>query len=121
MARSQRLDAPGRFHHLFNRAAKRQVLFADRRDYRYFLMLVACAVRRGELVVHSYCLMSTHFHMLAYSPDGRISYTMMRIQNAYARYYNRRNRQDGPVFRDSPSYGGMSRRVCASTCPMTPA
>ena len=56
MARSPRMDAPGRFHHIFNRAARRQVLFADRSDYRYFLMLLACAVRRNELVIQSFCL-----------------------------------------------------------------
>ena len=91
MARSPRMDAPGRFHHVFNRAARRQVLFADRSDYRYFIMLLACAVRRGELVVQDYCLMSTHFHLLAASPDGRLSYALMRIQNGAPR-------QDIPAF-----------------------
>lgn len=99
MARSPRMDAPGRFHHVFNRAARRQVLFADRNDYRYFIMLLACAVRRRELVVQAYCLMSTHFHLLAASPDGRLSYAMMRIQNAYVRYRNRRSRLDGSLVR----------------------
>jgi len=99
MARTPRRDAPGRFHHLMNRAARRQVLFADRRDYRYFESLLARAVRRGELVIQAYCLLGTHFHLLAASPDGRISYAMMRIQNAYARYRNRRSRLDGPLFR----------------------
>ena len=82
-----------------NRGAGRQVLFADRRDYRHFIALLACAVRRGELVIQAYCLLGTHFHLLAASPDGRISYAMMRIQNAYARYRNRRSRADGPLFR----------------------
>jgi putative transposase len=99
MARTQRRDAPGRFHHIMNRASRRQVLFADRRDYRYFMSLLARAVRRGELVIQAYCLLGTHFHLLAASPDGQISYAMMRIQNAYARYRNRRSRQDGPLFR----------------------
>ena len=99
MARTARLDEPGRFHHVFNRAARRQILFADRRDFRFFQLLVACAVRRGELKVHAYCLLSTHFHLLASSPEGRISYAMMRIQNSYARYLNRKRRLDGPVFR----------------------
>jgi len=99
MARPARLDAPGRFHHIFNRAARRQVLFADRQDYRYFTMLLACAVRRGELVIDSYSWMSTHFHLLAASPEGRISYAMMRIQNAYVRYRNRRSRLGGPLVR----------------------
>ncbi len=75
------------------------MLFADRRDYRYFLALLACAVRRGELVVQAYCLLGTHFHLLAASPQGCLSYPMMRIQNASERYRNRRSRLDGPLFR----------------------
>ena len=111
MVRSPRLDAPGRFHHVFNRAARRQVLFADGRDYRYFLMLLACAVRRGELVVHAHCLLSTHFHLLVASPDGRLSYAMMRVQNAYVRYRNRRSRLDGPLVR-----GRFGSRPVLSLC-----
>ena len=99
MVRTPRQDAPGRFHHIMNRAAGRQILFADRRDHRKFLSLLACAVRRGDLVIQAYCLLGTHFHLLACSPDGRLSYAMMRIQNAYARYRNRRSRRDGPLFR----------------------
>lgn len=99
MARFPRMDAPGSFHHVYNRAARRQVLFADQADYRYFVMLLACAVRRGELTIQGYCLMSTHFHLLTASPQGRISYAMMRMQNAYVRYRNRRSRLDGPLLR----------------------
>lgn len=43
-----------RTHVVFNRAARRQGLFADPQDYRYFMMLLACAVRRGELVIQAY-------------------------------------------------------------------
>lgn len=99
MARTPRRDAAYRFHHIMNRAARRQVLFADQRDYRYFLALLACSVRRGEIIIQAYCLLGTHFHLLAASPEGNISYAMMRIQNAYARYRNRRSRLDGPLFR----------------------
>lgn len=115
MARTPRFDAPGRRHHVFNRAAGRQILLADRRDYRRFLMLLACSVRRGELVVDAYCLMATHFHLVAASPTGELAYAMMRIQNAYSRYKNRRSRKDGPVMRGR--YGSrpvLSTFYCAT-------
>ncbi len=99
MTRMPRHDEPNRLHHIVNRASRRQVLFADRRDYRRFLAILACAVRRGELEIAAFCLMGTHFHLLARSPTGDISYAMMRVQNAYARYRNRRGRQDGSLFR----------------------
>ena len=98
MARKPRRDAPSRFHHIMNRAARRQVLFAGQRDDRYFLSLLACSVRRGELVIQAHCLLGTHFHLLAASLDGNISYAMMWIQNAYAWSRNRRSRLDGLLF-----------------------
>jgi hypothetical protein len=60
---------------------------------------LAFAVRRGELASQAYCLMSTHFRLLASSPGGRLSYTMSRIQSAHARYPNQRSRVDGPLCR----------------------
>ena len=57
--------------------------------------------RRGLIEVHAYCLMSTHFHLLVRIPEegGDLSVAMMRIQNAYVRWFNRRNMRDGPLFR----------------------
>lgn len=99
MPRRNRRDAPGRLHHLMNRGIARRVVFPDHAAKRRFILLLACAVRRGEIEVEALCVMDTHFHLLARSPEGRIHYPMMRILNSYARYFNRRFRRDGPVFR----------------------
>ena len=99
MARTPRFDTPGSVHHAFNRGARRQVMFADSRDVRKFLACLACAVRRGEIEVIAFCILNTHFHLLVRSLRGELSYALMRIQNAYARYRNRRGRQDGPLVR----------------------
>jgi len=73
------MDAPGRFHHIYNRAARRQILFADRRDYRYFLMLLACAVRRGELVIQGYCFtLGTKLRALYQRKRGRDLFDLAR-------------------------------------------
>jgi len=66
---------------------------------RYFLTQVAKAARRGEIEVHAWCLLTTHFHMLVRSPQGQLSEAMRRIQNTYARYFNRSRRRDGPLHR----------------------
>lgn len=100
MAQINRFDGPGAWHHVYNRGIGKRLLFANRQDYRKFLSLLARAVRRGEIEVHSDCLLGTHFHLLVRTPDGGdLSRAMMRIQNAYARWFNRRNRRDGTLFR----------------------
>jgi REP element-mobilizing transposase RayT len=74
-------------------------MFESRGDRRCFLAFVAREVRRGEVEVHAYSLLHTHFHMLARSPNGRLSGAMHRIQGAYSRRFNRLRRRDGPLVR----------------------
>ena len=64
MPRLPRRDAPGRWFHVMNRGIARRTVFESREDVRYFLSRVARAVRRGEIEVHSFCIMATHFHLL---------------------------------------------------------
>jgi REP element-mobilizing transposase RayT len=82
-----------------NRGLARRTVFETERDVRYFLSRVAYAARRGELEVHAFCVMATHFHLLVRSPCGQLSEAMRRIQNEYVRYFNRTRRRDGPLFR----------------------
>ena len=79
-------------------AAHRSV-FEDRECVRYFLSGLARVVRRGLLEVHAYCVMTTHFHLLVRSPTAELSRAMQLVQNRYVRWFNRRARRDGPLFR----------------------
>jgi REP element-mobilizing transposase RayT len=97
--RIHRCDCAGAWFHIVNRGIARRPIFETARDVRYFLSCVARAVRRGWIEVHSFCVMTTHYHLLARSPCGRISDAMRAIQNTYARWFNRSRLRDGPVFR----------------------
>lgn len=66
---------------------------------RAFLAALAMRVRAGEIEIHCYCLMSTHYHLLLRSPQGRLSQAMHRVQLAYSRYFNRGRGRDGPLVR----------------------
>jgi len=99
MGKRYRQDDVDAWHHVMNRGIARRPTFENRADVRYFLSRVAHAVRREDIEVHAYCVMTTHFHMLVRSPHGRLSDGMRRLQNEYVRYFNRRSRRDGPLFR----------------------
>lgn len=97
--RRPRSDRPGSWHHVTNRALARRAMFESRRDVRYFLAALARAVRRGELEVHAFCVLTTHYHLLVRSPAGQLSRAMRRIQTSYVRWFNRGRRRDGALVR----------------------
>jgi REP element-mobilizing transposase RayT len=94
-----RHDAPDTWHHVTNRGIARRTVFETRADVRRFLAFVARSVRRGTIEVHAYCVMTTHFHLLVRSPQGRLSDAMQWIEDSYARWFNRSRRRDGALFR----------------------
>jgi REP element-mobilizing transposase RayT len=97
--RAGRIDAVGRIHHVMNRGIARRTMFETRRDCRKFLACLAREVRAGRIAVLAYCVMSTHFHLLVRSLQGEISSVMQRVQNDYARWFNRGRKRDGPLHR----------------------
>ncbi len=99
MARLPRFDRPDAWFHVMNRGIARRVAFPDMTHMRVFLACLAWAVRRGDLEIHAFCLMSTHFHLLVRSPTGHLSEALGRAINAYVRWANRRARRDGALFR----------------------
>ena len=76
-----------------NRGVARRTMFEVEPDFRYFTSLLARAARRGEIEVHAFCLMATHYHLMVRSPVGRLSESLRRIQNQYSRWFNRIRRR----------------------------
>lgn len=99
MPRRPRRDCPGMLHHVMNRGLARRTVFETRKDVRAFLALFARAVHDGRVELHAFAILSTHFHVLLRSLDGRLSETLRRVENAYVRRFNRTRRRDGPLFR----------------------
>jgi REP element-mobilizing transposase RayT len=99
MGRKPRDDHPGAWHHVYNRGIAQRPVFEDPKDYRAFLALLAQQVRAGRIEVHAFSLMTNHFHLLVYSPQGNLAEAMRQVQNGYVRYFNRRRGRDGSLFR----------------------
>lgn len=83
-----------------NRGADRQDIFSDDDDRDLFEHHLGELAVRGLLEIHAYALMDNHFHLLGRSPKGELSAAMHRLGCEYARWYNRRHRRDGPLFRN---------------------
>ena len=92
-------DQPGAWHHVMNRGLARRPAFEGRHDIRFFLSLLARRVRAGQIEVHAFVVLSSHFHLLLRSPRGELSEAMMWIESQYVRWFNRRRERDGSLFR----------------------
>ncbi len=99
MSQRARHDEPCSIHHVMNRAVARRTAFEHRKDVRRFLAALARAVRAGWFQIHAYAILTTHFHLILSSPRGELWRGMRRAQNEYARWFNRRRRRDGALFR----------------------
>jgi len=98
MARPLRIEFPGAFHHVMNRGNTGMDIFRSEKDREKFLEYVQKAVERFEIKVHTYCLMTTHYHFLMETPHANLSQAVKWINVSYAVYFNRKRRRSGHLF-----------------------
>lgn len=67
-------------------------------EWALLLELLGEAVERYGVVVHGYCLMHNHYHLLIETPRGNLSIVMRHLNGGYATAYNRRRGRVGHVF-----------------------
>jgi len=98
MSRPLRINYPGAFYHVTTRGNARQNIFFDDSDRRLFLKCVGRVAKDCNLVVHAYCLMGNHYHVLVETPDGNLPECMRQLNGIYTQKFNWRHDRVGHVF-----------------------
>jgi REP element-mobilizing transposase RayT len=98
MARPLRVEYPGAFYHVINRGNHREKIFKSARDHEKFIQYLEKAAERFALIIHTYCLMGNHYHLLVETPEPNLSMTMQWLNVSYATYFNRRHNRSGHLF-----------------------
>ena len=98
MARSLRIQYPHAFYHVTSRGNERNPVFLSRRDREKFLSYLESATERYGAIVHVYCLMDNHYHLLLETPFGNLSQIMHHINGAYTAYFNTKRSRSGHLF-----------------------
>ena len=94
-----RVDLAG-FHHIVNRGVNRCDVFYSHHDKEMFLQIMNKNAIIHKIVVHDYCLMDNHYHLLIETQKENLS-TYMRILNAnYAKYFNKKYKRSGHLWQD---------------------
>jgi putative transposase len=99
MARLPRLTVPGYPHHIIQRGNNRQAIFISKEDYEKLLGLLEEFAKKFGVAIHSYVLMSNHFHLLA-TPDSAegVPRMMQALGRSYVRYFNSRHGRTGTLW-----------------------
>ena len=98
MARALRITYPGAFYHVTSRGNERKAVFKSGSDRAKFLEYLESAVQRYDAIVHVYCLMENHYHLLLETPSGNLQQIMRHINGAYTTYFNMKRSRSGHLF-----------------------
>ena len=98
MARPLRITFPGAFYHITSRGNERKAVFKSKRDREKFLEYLESATQRYDAVIHAYCLMDNHYHLLLETPSGNLPQIMRHINGAYTTYFNVKRDRPGHLF-----------------------
>jgi len=118
MSRKPRIWFPGAIYHITSRGNRKAAIFYVKKDYERYLELLEATRRTYPFILHSYCLMPNHIHLLLETIDTHPKEIMRMLHSKYAIYFNKRYDLVGHVFQgrygakliDSPDYLSQASR-----------
>jgi putative transposase len=100
MARSIRLEYAGAFYHVMARGNRKNEIFVDDDDRRFFLKCLSEVCEKTGWKVHAWVLMPNHYHLFIETPEANLVEGMKWLQNTVTRRFNVRHREWGRLFGD---------------------
>lgn len=98
MARPLRLEFPGALYHVTSRGDRQEDIFLCDDDREDWLEVLGTVCTRFNWVVHAFCQMSNHYHILLETVDGNLSRGMRQLNGLYTQRFNRRHDLAGHLF-----------------------
>jgi REP element-mobilizing transposase RayT len=90
MPRKMRVQYPGAMYHVMSRGDQREDIFLDDADRYDFLKTLAEACLKTDWMVHAFCLMSNHYHLVIETPSANLVAGMAWLQSTYTIRLNHR-------------------------------
>jgi len=98
MSRPLRLEYAGALYHVTSRGNAKNNIYLHDDDFRLFLIVLSEVCTRFNWVVHAYCLMNNHYHLLIETPDANLSRGMRHLNGVYTQRFNRSHSLVGHLF-----------------------
>ena len=97
MPRKERYQEPGHYH-IINRGVERRNIYLEPNDYEFFLDLLMKVSKDYEIIVHAFCLMTNHYHLLLETKQTNLSKVMQFVNDKYAKYFNKKYSRSGHLW-----------------------
>ncbi|MEA2020061.1 MAG: transposase [Campylobacterota bacterium] len=97
MARMERVTELG-FYHIINRGVEQRDIFLSLEDYDAFLDLLVEMTDRFNIILHSFCLMTNHYHLVLQTHEKNISEAIQFINVNYSKYFNKKYKRVGHLW-----------------------
>jgi putative transposase len=100
MPRKSRYWFPGATYHVYARGNRKEDIFRDDHDRRKYLYYLNDTREKLPFILHAYCLMSNHVHLLLQTEKVPTEQIFRLLHTRYAMYFNNRHELVGHVFQD---------------------
>ena len=98
MTRPLRIEYPGALYHVTARGNRRSPIYFDDGDRYIWLEILGRICKRFNFVVHAYCQMTDHYHLMIETVDGNLAQGMRQLNGQYAQQLNWRHDLVGHLF-----------------------
>lgn len=98
MPRPLRIEFPGAIYHVMTRSNQGAALFRSNSERSVFVETLGEMTTRADVLVHTYCLMGNHVHLVIETPGANLSASMKWLLGTFTMRINRRRRLFGHLF-----------------------
>ena len=98
MARPLRLEFAGAVYHVTSRGDRGEAIYLDDEDRQEWLAVLSLVCDRFNWVVHAYCQMTNHYHLLVETVEANLSAGMRQLNGLYTQRFNRRHGVVGHLY-----------------------
>ena len=98
MTRPLRIEYEGAFYHVIQRGIERKDIFASDKDKEKFLSYLNACFLAYKAIIHTYMLMTNHYHLIIETPQANLSKIMHYLNTSYAAYFNSKYKRVGPLY-----------------------
>jgi len=97
MPRKERYQEAGKYH-IINRGVERRSIYLEPQDYEFFLDLLLKLHKDYDIIIHAYCLMTNHYHLLLETKQNNLSKAIQFVNDKYSKYFNKKYSRSGHLW-----------------------